>query len=117
MSLGDRPYSLPPGPLKSMYRKNLIRGPKCAPWKFYIRKIQECSFWTPGSVLPHENMDKNEIFLIQSIVLSDIKIPRGIFWSPCADYSCHTCSFKFTQITGIYMTVGRIILLLLIFYW
>ena len=84
---------------------------------FISEKIQGCSFWTPGSVLPHENMDKNENFLIQSIVFSDIKILRVPFWSPSVDYSCHGCSFNFTQITGIYMTVGRIVLLLLTIYW
>ena len=81
---------------------------------FISEKYIDIHFGTK-SVVPHENMNKIENFLIQSIVLSDIKIPRGTFWSPCADYSCHTCSFKFTQITGIYMTVGRIILLLLTF--
>ena len=40
----NRPSSLSSEPLKSMYRKKLIRGPKCAPWKFYIRKIQDVHF-------------------------------------------------------------------------
>ena len=52
-----------------------------------------------------------------SIVFSDVKILRGPFWSPSVDYSCHNYSFNFTQITGIYMTVGRIVLLLLTIYW
>ena len=80
--------------------------------KILYQKNTGCSFWTPGRVLPHENMDKNNFFLIQSIVFSDIKILRGTFWTPCVDYSCHSFLFNFTQITGIYMTVGRIILLL-----
>ena len=85
---------------------------------FISKKYRECSFWTPGRVLPRENMDKNENFLIQSIVFSDIKILRGTFWTPSVDYSCHTCSFNFTQFTGIYrsMTVGRIVLFYAIFY-
>jgi hypothetical protein len=70
----NRPSSVSSEPLKSVENVHLEN--------FISEKYRECSFWTPGSVLTHENMDKNENFLIQSIVFSDIKILRGPFWSP-----------------------------------
>ena len=48
----NRPSSVSSEPLKSMHRKNFIRGPKCAPGNFYIRKIQGCLFWSPKVLYP-----------------------------------------------------------------